>query len=85
MGGTELIFLHRTGTLVWTSEVPLGDVPPKESTVSQARNATPGLGFEVAARFTSGGANGVPPPRRDTHVLDTQVLFRRKVYGKLDV
>jgi hypothetical protein len=80
-----LIFLHRTGTLVWAREVPLGDVPPKESTVSQARNATPGLGLEVATRFMSGGANGVPPPRRDTYVLDTQVRFGRKVYGKFDV
>lgn len=63
---------------MWTREVPLGDVPPKVSMVGQARNATPGLGLEVAARFTSGGANGVPPPRRDTYVLDTQVRFGRK-------
>ncbi len=74
------LICHWTGTLVWTSEVPLGDVPPKESTVGQARNATPGLGLEVAARFMSGGANGVPPPRRDTYVLDTQVRSGRNVY-----
>jgi hypothetical protein len=64
---------------VWTREVQLGDVPPKESTVSPARDTTPGLGLHVATRFISGGANGMPPPRRDTYVLDTQVGFGRNV------
>ncbi|ELR24160.1 kelch repeat protein [Acanthamoeba castellanii str. Neff] len=78
---THFSSLHVLDTrrLVWTREVQLGDVPPKESTVSPARDTTPGLGLDVATRFISGGANGVPPPRRDTYVLDTQTLTWQKV------
>jgi hypothetical protein len=58
------------GTMVWAEGEQTGEVPTKESMKSY--DALAGQN----SRFMSGGANGMPPPRRDTYVLNSHVRRR---------